>query len=341
MNVYVLCFCVSALVTALSILPLNRVLGRFLTDLPGGLKQHKKPTLLTGGTAVFLGTAAALVLVRFVTNFPTGTLHALRGVLGASFLIFLLGFLDDLRKPKGLSIAVRLAVQTVAAGILIYYGVHVQIFARPQFNYLFTFLWLVGVTNAFNLLDIADGLCVSQAVVCTLGLFLIAWPGEMAYVNFAALALLGACLAFWPHNHSKYKLFLGDSGATFLGFFIAALTMGAQYSRTNPYGFIAPLLIAAVPLLDTAYVTLVRLLKHKNPLKGSNDHLALRLKNRFHLPNHMILTLFTLTALGCNILAYICTQIRAVHTPPFGVLCALGAVMGLLWLLQKLHTSKR
>lgn len=340
MNLYVLTFGCAAAITFISIPLLRRVLGRYLTDQPGGLKQHVCAVPMLGGCAIFAGTLCSLVLVRLVTNFPTGTLHYLRGVLGAGTLIFLLGLLDDLRKPKGLPIYLRLLVQAAAAGLLIYYGVYVQIFAAPWLNYALTFLWLVGLTNAFNLLDIADGLCVSQAVICAGGLLLISLPGEFPYVNFAALALLGACLAFWPRNHTAQKIFLGDSGATFLGFFIAALSMGAQYSQTNPYGYAAPLFIAAVPLLDTAYVSLARILQGKNPLKGSNDHLALQLKTRFHFQNRTVLVTYALAAVLCNSAAYLLTQTSTRISPATYVLFILFAGMLLLWILQKLHTSK-
>ena len=340
MNLYVLAFGCAAAVTFLSIPLLGRVLGRYLTDQPGGLKQHVCAVPMLGGCAIFAGTLASLVLMRLVTNFPTGTLHYLRGVLGAGMLIFLLGLLDDLRKPKGLPIYLRLLVQAAAASLLIYYGVSVQIFADPWLNYALTFLWLGGLTNAFNLLDISDGLCVSQAVICAGGLLLISLPGELPYVNFAALALSGACLAFWPHNHATRKIFLGDSGATFLGFFIATLSMGAQYTQTNPYGYAAPLLIAAVPLLDTAYVSLARILQGKNPLKGSNDHLALQLKLRFHFQNRTVLMIYALAGILCNYLAYLLTQTSARLRPGTYLLLILFAGMFLLWILQKIHTLK-
>lgn len=340
MKLYLLTFCIAAAVTTVCLPLLNRWAGKFLTDIPGGLKTHGKPALMTGGCAIFTGSVCSLVVLRLITAFPSGTLHYLRGILGASALIFLLGLTDDLRKPKGLPVYLRLLVQAAAAGLLIYYGVSVQIFAQAWINYTLTFLWLVGLTNAFNLLDIADGLCISQALICTVSLLLIALPGKLWYVNFAALALLGAGLAFWPHNHREHKIFLGDSGSTFLGFFIASLTMGTQYSNINPYGYAAALFIAAVPLLDTLYVSLARLLQGKNPLKGSKDHLALRLKARFHFDNKTVVGLFALAGAASNLLAYFFTQADAANTAPLCLLFLLGACMVLLWLLQKLPALK-
>ncbi|MBQ3667372.1 MAG: undecaprenyl/decaprenyl-phosphate alpha-N-acetylglucosaminyl 1-phosphate transferase [Elusimicrobiaceae bacterium] len=329
----------AAAITAGAIPVLRRTIGKFLTDTPGGLKTHTKAVPMLGGCAIFLGTITSLVLIRFTTNFPTGTLHSLRGVLEAGTLIFMLGLLDDFRKPKGLPIWLRLLVQAIAVSFLIYYGVYVQVFPLSCLNYGITFLWLLALTNAFNLLDISDGLCVSQAIICAIGLVFISLPGELWYVNFAALALMGAGLAFWPFNHAKQKIFLGDSGATFLGFMIAAISMGTQYTQQNPYGYAAPLFIVAVPLLDTAFVSLARLLQGKSPLKGSDDHLALQLKKHFHFSSASVIGIFALAGIGCNLLGNLMTQLTPQHTQAVFVLSLLGGGMCLLWLLQKLHTS--
>ena len=337
---YFIAFACAAVVTTASLPLLSRTLGKFLTDTPGGLKTHACAVPMLGGCAIFAGTVLSLVLIRLITNFPTGTLHSLRGILGAGALIFALGLLDDLRKPKGLPIYLRLLVQATACATLIMYDVYVQVFASAWLNYAVTFLWLLALTNAFNLLDIADGLCVSQAIICATGLLLIALPGELWYVNFAAVALLGACVTFWPHNHAQNKIFLGDSGATFLGFFIAAISMATQYSQTNPYGYSAPLFMAAVPLLDTAYVSLVRILKGQNPLKGSPDHLALYLKNKKNFSNTRVLVAFAAAGVLGNLCAYAITQCQAEQTAGAVLVSLLGIGMLLLWLLQKLTTSK-
>ena len=338
---YFTTFLVSAGVCAGALPLLRRLLGRLMTDTPGGLKTHGCATPMVGGCAIFLGTLVSLLLIRLITNFPTGTLHSLRGMLGAGTLIFALGLLDDLRKPRGLSVWLRLLVQATAAALLIYYGVYVQVFPHLWLNYLITFLWLVGLTNAFNLLDISDGLCVSQAVICAGGLVFIALPGELWYVNFAALALLGAGLAFWPFNHRKPKIFLGDSGSTFLGFMIAAISMGTQYTHQNPYGYAAPLFIAAVPLLDTTYVSLARILQGKNPLRGSEDHLALQLKRSGRFSTWDVMGIFALAAVGFNLLALLVTQVSPVHTQAICVLSLLGGGLLIVWFLQKLPTSTR
>ena len=336
---YLIAWLTAAIVTAGSLPLTYRSIGKFLTDIPGGLKHHKTAIPMIGGCAIFLGTLSSLLLIRLITNFPTGTLHNLRGILGAGTLIFALGLIDDLRKPKGLSVITRLLVQGTACAILIYYGVYIQIFQSSWVNYSLTFFWLLTLTNAFNLLDITDGLCISQALCCAIGLLVISLPGEMWYVNFAALALLGSALAFWPHNHWGNKIFLGDSGSTFLGFMIAALSMGTQYSRYNIYGYAAPLFVAAVPLLDTAFVTIARLLQGKNPLLGSPDHLALKLKAEKHLSNRAVVCIFLLAGVLCNLWALFITQNNPQNTPACVLISFLAGGLFLVWLFHKLPTS--
>ncbi len=323
----------AGLMTAVFLPCLRRFAAPFFLDAPGGLKTHCGAVPALGGIGIFTGTLASLTFIRFTTAFPSGTLHSLRGIFIGGTLIFLLGLADDLKKPRGLSVPVKLLVQAVAAGALIYYGVAIHVFTSPWLSWPLTFLWVVGLTNAFNLLDIMDGLCVSQAVVCTLGLAVIALPSEYIYVNFAALALLGACAAFWPFNHAKRKIFLGDSGSTFLGFMIAALSIGTGYSELTNWGFWAPLFILAVPLFDTAFVVLARLLKGKNPLKGSNDHIALRLK-KLNWPPVRILLLFAGTGIFFNILAYTLTHCCWQMALALFIFAAVALGLAALWLLH-------
>ena len=309
---YLLSALISCAVTAGALPFLRKYLGARLLDVPCGLKKHAAAVPVVGGCAVMLGLCASLVFIRLTTAFPSGTLRSLRGILLGGLIIFALGLWDDFKKPKGISVPLRLFGQALAALILILYGVHISLFDCPVLSYSLTFLWVIGITNAFNLLDISDGLCVSQAAVCSLGLCVIALPSEFIYVNFCACALLGACAGFWPYNHSnRVKTFLGDSGSTLLGFIIAALCMGTGYSEHSNLGFLAPLLILAIPLFDTAFVCLMRISKGKNPLCGSNDHAALRLM-KVGLSKNETLLLFTGAGVFANIFAFAVTKISAV-----------------------------
>lgn len=331
---YLLCAAVSFALTSLALPLLYKWAAPAFLDAPGGLKKHAHAVPVLGGCGILAGIVGSLVFIRFTTAFPSGTLHTLRGVIIGGGLIFLMGLADDFKKPKGISVSLKLFIQALATAALIYYGVAIHAFTSPWVSYPLTFLWVVGLTNAFNLLDIMDGLCISQAIVCTLGLAVIALPSEYVYVNFAALSLLGACLAFWPYNHAKKrKIFLGDSGSNLLGFLIAALSIGTGYCEKSNWGFLAPLFILAVPLFDTAFVSLARALKGKNPLKGSNDHAALRLK-KLGWNTGSILAAFALAGLTANIFAFTlthcCVQIALALFILAGAVCALVT----MWLLH-------
>ena len=326
-------FVTAWLITAFALPLIRSIAGAWLTDKPGGLKQHTGTVPIVGGCGILLGILGSLILIRLCTNFPSGTLHNLRGILLGSALIFTMGLADDFTKPRGLPVWLKLLLQAVATAALIHYGVVIQAVQSAWIAWPLTFLWVVGLTNAFNLLDIQNGLCVTQAIVCTAGLTLITLPHEYIYVNFAALAVLGACLAFWPHNHSKkHPIFLGDSGSNLLGFLIAALSIGYGYSAHSNWGFLAPLFILAVPLFDTIFVSMARLLKGKNPLQGSNDHAALRLQAAGWSKRDILWT-FTLTGLLCNLAAFWLTRGNtqtAVIVFTVATVAALGAANYLL-----------
>ncbi|MBO4708135.1 MAG: undecaprenyl/decaprenyl-phosphate alpha-N-acetylglucosaminyl 1-phosphate transferase [Elusimicrobiaceae bacterium] len=305
---FALTFALSFVLTFILIPVFCRSLGKYLKDIPTALKNHEGIVPLVGGISIMFGFLASLTVIRFITNFPTGTLHNLRGIFLGVVIIFILGLIDDIRKPKGLSAVVRLIFQALAAGCLIYFNVKIQFVPEP-WGTILTVLWVCGLTNAFNLLDIQDGLATSQTLLASLAFLFISLPSENIYVNFLACAITGATLAFWPYNHGlgKIKSFLGDSGSTMLGFVLSALALGVDYSAQNPLAVFAPLLILALPIFDTIYVSIVRLSKHMSPLHGSPDHVALRLFRRGLTKKQVLLYLF-LGALILDVLAYTVTK---------------------------------
>lgn len=285
----------------------RKLAQKYLVDKPTKLKNHTGNIPLCGGAIIAFGFFSSLIILRILTAFPSGTLRNLRGLFLGGGIIFVLGLIDDLKKPKGLNPYIKLIFQAAAGLILIHYGIKIN-FLTPPWNYILSVLWVAGLTNAFNLLDIMDGLAVSQAVIASLAFLLINLPFEFIYVNFAAVALLGAALAFWPQNHASKKIFLGDSGSMLLGFLLSALALGTRFSAISPVGVLAPLLILALPIFDTLFVSLIRLSKGINPLKGTPDHYPLRLK-KLGLKNRTILALSIIISVMLNILALATIQI--------------------------------
>ncbi|MEI7529724.1 MAG: MraY family glycosyltransferase [Elusimicrobiota bacterium] len=309
------------LVLSLCLTPLLRRLairGGHL-DKPTDIKTHKVPTPLLGGAAVFLSFFAALVVMRFYTSFPTGTLRDLRVILFGGGVMFVLGLLDDLRKPKGLGVKTKFAVQFGVAVFTAYYGIRIHFIQPDYLGFALSVLWIVGVSNAFNLIDIMDGLSAGQAALAAFGFLLIAFPSEAIYVNFASAALAGAALGFLPYNFSKkYKIFMGDSGSLFCGFVLALVAMGTKYTEVNPLGVYAPLFILAVPIYDTLFVSVMRLRRGHSPFVGSQDHFALRLE-KVGFSRRRVVWLASLCTLSLVLFAWLITQVALV----WGILIAL------------------
>lgn len=304
---YFLTFTCAAIAAFIFTPALRLTAGKRLGDTPTTLKNHTGIIPCVGGSAIALAFFGSLVMVRFLTDFPTGTLNHLRGIFLGGIIIFSIGLLDDIRKPIGIGPYTKLLFQATAALLLIKYGIVIQFLPAPL-NYILTVLWVVGMTNAFNLIDIRDGLAASQAFLAAGAFLIIALPSELIYVNFAAAALLGAVSGFWPYNHiNKLKCFLGDSGSTLLGFITAALALGADYSAINPMAVFAPLLILAVPLFDTAFVSVIRISKGISPLKGTPDHFPLRLGTLGFKKNTILLSSILVT-LVLDILAFFVTK---------------------------------
>jgi UDP-GlcNAc:undecaprenyl-phosphate GlcNAc-1-phosphate transferase len=260
-------------------------------DAPSSkIKTHKVTTPSLGGIAIYLGFVSALLYMRFATQFPTGTLHALRALLFGGTLVFLGGVVDDLKKPQGLGFKEKFVIQALGAALLILFGIRIR-FIKPDYISLgLTLFWVVGITNAYNIIDIMDGLAASQAGIAALGFLLISLPSEELYVNIASAALAGAALGFLPWNFSsKKKIFMGDCGSMFLGFVLSGISMGTRYSDINNLGVFCPLLIVLVPMYDTLFVMYLRLRDGQSPFLGSKDHFALRLEKAGYSRGRIVL----------------------------------------------------
>lgn len=245
-------------------------------DLPSSdIKTHKKPTPYLGGIAIALSFFITLLIIRFTTNFDTGTLHNLRGIYLAGFILLLVGIYDDL---KDMNFKIKFVWQFLAATVLIFFDMQIKFIAPNYVAIALTYFWIIGIINAVNLIDIMDGLSSGIAIVACLAFFFINSPTEASYVNFAAIALAGACLGFLPYNFNPAKIFMGDTGSMFLGLVLAALSLGTNYSTNNSIGVLTPILILAVPIYDTIYIIIKRLQKGRSIFLGSKDHVAIRLK---------------------------------------------------------------
>jgi UDP-GlcNAc:undecaprenyl-phosphate GlcNAc-1-phosphate transferase len=276
------------------------------------IKTHSKSIPYLGGIAVAFGWGSSLIFVRFFTNFPTGVLRSLRALIIGSLLLLILGFIDDL-KLKGLGFKIKFLIQFAAAAIgVFFFDIRIHFIDIYWISCLLSVFWIVGVTNAFNIIDIMDGLSSGVAAIASFAFLLISLPTEMVYVNFCAAALAGALLAFIPFNLSESKkIFMGDTGSLFVGFIMANLALGSSYSTTNDIGFLSPLLILAVPIYEVFLVSFFRMRKKILPFIGTKDHYALRLI-KLGFSKKQILAITYIFCAVFAFFAYLVTKVSAV-----------------------------
>jgi UDP-GlcNAc:undecaprenyl-phosphate GlcNAc-1-phosphate transferase len=253
-------------------------LGGRLVAVPTGARWHDRTTPLFGGVGIAAGLLAGVLLAL-----ATGALDAswlLLGIVAGCAIVFLAGLLDDVRH---LSPVAKLVAQFGAAGVAMAAGLRVELVSNDVLGALIGLLWLVGITNAFNLLDNMDGLAATLATVAC-GYFAIdaATVHDNDLVLVLSLSLAFACLGFLPFNlrpGDRARVFMGDSGSQLLGFLLAVLGLAASWTTagTTVATMLLPLLVLAIPILDTTLVTVRRLAERRPVTQGGKDHTSHRL----------------------------------------------------------------
>jgi UDP-GlcNAc:undecaprenyl-phosphate/decaprenyl-phosphate GlcNAc-1-phosphate transferase len=244
-----------------------------IVDKPDGrLKKHENAIPYLGGIAVF---AAYLLTIGVLTNFED---RETLGLLLSGCIALLVGLIDDF---GALTPKQKMLGQFLAALVLIKSGTFIKLTFLPVWVAIpLTVLWIVAVTNAFNIIDIMDGLASGVAAVAAVSIATanyLAGPQRDSQA-FLAAVLAGAAIGFLRHNFHPAKIFLGDAGSMFMGFMLAALSMNAGFTRVNPLAVISPILILGIPLFDLLLVMFIRWRKGIPVTKGSPDHFALRLR---------------------------------------------------------------
>jgi UDP-GlcNAc:undecaprenyl-phosphate GlcNAc-1-phosphate transferase len=241
-----------------------------IVDRPDGrLKTQREPVAYLGGLAIYLSFLLALALT---VRFSRETL----GLLLAGSIVVLIGLVDDLGSLKPWT---KLAGQAVAVVVLVKSGIYIKLTFIPEPAAIaLTILWLLACTNAFNLIDIMDGLSAGTALVASMALIAIAaWNGREGSVLILA-SLAGSCLGFLRYNFEPARIYMGDCGSMFLGLMLGATAMNNAYTQTNRLAAVAPALILGVPLFDMLFVMYVRRRRGLPVMLGSPDHVALRLR---------------------------------------------------------------
>ncbi len=273
--ILVLTFILSFLLTIYGTPLAQRVAFRYqLLDQPDGkLKKHSQPVPYMGGVIVYFAFISPLSLMF---NFN----QELLGILFASSILLLVGLFDDF---KALTPGIKFLFQVMATYILLKSGITIDLIFFPKWlDILLSFFWILTTINAFNIIDIMDGLAASVGAMASLTIFLISLYNGDSLVAILSISLAASLLAFLKFNWAPARIYLGDAGSMILGLIIGSLTMMVGYTRFNTMAFVSSLLILAIPLFDLAYVSILRLMKGKLPFWGSPDHFTLRLQKKMN-----------------------------------------------------------
>ena len=270
-------------------------------DVPKDQRRiHKKPTPLIGGLAIFYGFAVSVLCFATIDSETAA-------ILIGSVIIVTVGIIDDVIEMKAI---IKLLCQIIAAAIVVYSGVRIEHFTNPFFGWFgspyiilnywvsvaVTIFWIVGVCNAVNLIDGLDGLAVgvaSIASVCMLALTLISQNANVAII---AAAVAGAGFGFLPYNFNPAKIFMGDTGALFLGFILACISVQGFLKLSAIISFAIPILVLGLPIFDTLFAIVRRVSKGKSPMSPDRGHLHHRLLDMGFSQKQTVTILYTLTA---------------------------------------------
>ncbi len=296
----ILCFSL-AFGVSLATTPFVRIIAYKIgaVDIPEERKVHDHPIPRMGGLAIFYG-----FLIAVLSCIPVDT--QLKGILIGSLIIVSLGIVDDV---KQLGAKVKLAVQIVTAIIVVCHGVVIEYISVPEFinesgilslgvfAAPITILWIVAVTNAVNLIDGLDGLAVGVSSIATFSLFFIAiLAGEMQVALIAA-ALAGGCLGFLPYNFNPAKIFMGDTGSTFLGYMLSIVCIQGLFKGYVVISFIIPFLILGLPLFDTAFAIVRRIWNKKPIMSPDRGHLHHKLMDMGFSQKQTVAILYVITSI--------------------------------------------
>lgn len=251
-------------------------------DVPNdNRRMHDKPMPRFGGLAIFVGTMSAIAVFLAPGN------TRMIGILVGGAMIYVLGLVDDL---KGIPAKAKFVGQIAVACVVFAFGIRINFitgFFSFEANYTFfpaltafilTILWIVGITNTINLIDGLDGLAAGVAAIASLSIayaaFISAGP-ETAVLSMLALA--GGALGFLPYNFHPAKIFMGDSGSLFLGFMLAVLSVEGATKSATVVATIAPVLVLGVPIFDTAFAILRRMVNRRPIMEADKGHLHHRI----------------------------------------------------------------
>lgn len=269
-------------------------------DVPKDARRvHDHPIPRMGGMAIFLGFLLAVVLFADID-------HQMQGILIGCVIIVASGAIDDIVPLKWW---VKLLAEIVAAVVAVAHGVVIEVLMNPNIfsdnTALFlgflsipiTIFWIVGITNSVNLIDGLDGLACGVSSISSLTMLAVALLLGEGNIAIVLAALVGACLGFIPYNLNPAKIFMGDTGALLLGYTLSTVSVIAMFKFYAIITFVVPILALALPLFDTLFAIIRRLLKGQNPMKPDRGHLHHRLIDLGLSQKQAVAVLYCLSAM--------------------------------------------
>ena len=298
-------------------------------DIPkDNRRMHKKPTPRIGGLAIIFGfTVATLCFAQ-----PSRQLY---GTLAGAAIIAVMGVIDDC---KNLPAKLKFVIQIIAALVVVFAGdIKIDVFTNPNFlsdnpywvlpewlSVTLTVIWIVFITNAVNFIDGLDGLAAGVSAIMSISLVFISIRVGEYSIAILGIALMGSCFGFLPFNFNPAKIFMGDTGSTFLGFMLATLSIQGVFKSYAVISFAVPLLILGLPLFDAFFAMIRRILRGQSPMTADRGHLHHRLVDMGFSQKQTVFILYAISGV---------LGITAVLLAESGVLRALLLVICVLILL--------
>ncbi|MBN2312736.1 MAG: undecaprenyl/decaprenyl-phosphate alpha-N-acetylglucosaminyl 1-phosphate transferase [Sedimentisphaerales bacterium] len=279
-------------------------------DYPGVRTVHAKPIPRIGGVALFFSTMPLMIAVLFLNNMIGEAFRDARmpliGLFGSATFIFLVGLIDDL---KGLPARFKFLAELLAASALCLTGVHISSIAITEqwtlhlglLGYPFTLLWIIGITNAVNLIDGLDGLAAGISAIACGVIVVFALQCGNVIMSIFMLALLGSLTSFLIFNFNPAKIFLGDCGSLFLGYTIASSSVLCSTKSSTLVGLALPVLALGIPIFDTLFSMLRRFLERRSIFSPDRSHFHHKLIDMGLRQKHVVLIIYIMTILATGL----------------------------------------
>lgn len=306
---YAVCFLLGlGIVLVLTPLVIRLALRFKIMDRPANRKQHRAATPLLGGLAVFAGVWVPLVLLPFWDNTVTRAVgeqqYNLALILAGGIAMVALGVVDDVRglRAKWKFMAQFPVAAMLVAGGAIFHQVNIPFFGTlelGELDSLISILWLVGITNAWNLIDGVDGLAAGVAFLVSATCAYLGVLNGQALLAVVMCAAAGACLGFLRYNFNPAKIFLGDSGSLFLGITLASTATLQNVKGTMAASFLVPAVLLGYPALDTLLAMARRLVRGKSMFSGDDGHIHHRLLRKGFSPRQTTLLIYGVCLVFC------------------------------------------